>query len=448
MLADSRLHEALREGLEEMPPGVQIAVLSRSDPPPELARHRANQALVLLPWDELRLTGEEAVALAGLRGTTQAAPAVLERAQGWAAGLVLLLEGTGAAPAATRVSQAAPEAVFDYFAGEIFRRAERKTQDFLMESAFLPRMMPNTVAALTAHRDAERILEDLARIALAWAPQFTRQGRVETVQRWLDELPASVLEISPWLLYWSGECRLMSDAPASRPYFERALTRFRERRDATGVYLSWIREVASFRLDPTADMRLLDPWIALFDELIREYSQFTPPEIEVGITVSMLLAMVMRQPQNPAMRRWEARAVALLQVKLSPTAKVELAVFLMIYHCLMGQHAQATLELEAVRAAAAETEVPVLLEIYRYLGEALYDWACCRFEDNLAACARRWNSPARRGSTSGITNCLPRGCGERSVPAISRLRRNSWMNWGEGARTGPAITPWQGGTRY
>ena len=49
----SRLHEALREGLEEIPPGVRIAILSRSDPPSEFARHRANQALTLLEWDAL-----------------------------------------------------------------------------------------------------------------------------------------------------------------------------------------------------------------------------------------------------------------------------------------------------------------------------------------------------------------------------------------------------------
>jgi len=419
--ADSRVHEALREGLEGIPQGVQVAVLSRSSPPQELARHRANQSLALMQWDELRLTGEEAANFACLRGATKPAPAALERAQGWAAGLVLLLEGGSDAPAETQMSQAAPEAVFDYFAGEIFRRAERKTQDFLMESAFLPRMSPLTAVALTARHDAERILEDLARsnyfttrhyqpqrhyqyhplfrefllararesyaehrlealqtdaaklleesgmvddaaelyreaqdweglarITLASAPQLTRQGRVETVRRWLDALPASVVENSPWLLYWAGECRIMSDAPASRPWFERALAAFRERRDATGVFLSWIREVASFRLDPTADMRLLDPWIELFDDLLREYHEFPSPEIEAGATVSMLLVLIQSQPQNLAMRRWEQRAVALLQAKLSPTAKVELGVLLLIYHCMMGDYAQATLELETV----------------------------------------------------------------------------------------------------
>lgn len=455
--ADSRLHEALREGLEEIPAGVKVAILSRGDPPPALARHRANQTLALIRPEELRLNAEEAASLARLRGAPEPAPEVLELAQGWAAGLVLLLEG-GRARLNNPGIPATSHAVFDYFAGEIFQRAERKTQDFLMESAFLPRMMPETVAAVTAHRDAEGILEDLARdnyfttrheepqrhyqyhplfrefllarardgysgqrlsalqrdsarllaesgmvedaaelyrqagdweglarIVLGWAPQLTRQGRVQTVQRWLDALPAPVIENSPWLLFWAGECRIGNDAPGSRPYFERALAGFRELRDAKGVFLAWIREVASFRFDPTADMRHLDSWIALLDELLREYSAFPSPEIDVGATVSMLLAMLMRQPQNPAMRRWEERAMALYQARLSPAAKVEVGVFLQIYHTMLGDHAQAELELETARAAAAETEVPVLLQIYRLLGEALQSWAICRFAENLEA---------------------------------------------------------------
>src|SRR5205809_1147706 len=78
----------LREALSEAPAGVSTIVISRTEPPPELARARANRRLVELGWDELRLNLEEAQGLAAATGTAGAheVEALVARCDGWAAG--------------------------------------------------------------------------------------------------------------------------------------------------------------------------------------------------------------------------------------------------------------------------------------------------------------------------------------------------------------------------
>src|SRR6185295_10427200 len=73
-----------------------------------------------------------------------------ERTQGWAAGIVLMLEH---AKLAGRIAElpddAPPQAIFDYLAGEIFERFEPKTQAFLLRIACLPRMTAAVAEAIS-----------------------------------------------------------------------------------------------------------------------------------------------------------------------------------------------------------------------------------------------------------------------------------------------------------
>jgi hypothetical protein len=166
--ADALFHDIVHDGLGELPPGGRVLVLSRSEPPPALARLRASDALEVVGWGALRLTLEEARGIARQReeghlpdATVRALHATTE---GWAAGLVLMLAGREAGSAAPRAPGShGPEAVFDYFAGQVFRKADPETQRFLLETAFLPSMTGRMAAELTGLDRAERILADLCR---------------------------------------------------------------------------------------------------------------------------------------------------------------------------------------------------------------------------------------------------------------------------------------------
>jgi LuxR family maltose regulon positive regulatory protein len=157
----------LQHALEEVPEQGNVVIMSRAEPPQQLARLRANGMLQVVSPEQMHLSLEESSGIAKSRNATAISEDALrqlnERTQGWAAGLTLLCElgeEVTAQPAIRDCAQL--QSVFDYFAGEIFQNADRKTQDFLMETAFLPSLTGAMAEQLTAHRDAGRILADLA----------------------------------------------------------------------------------------------------------------------------------------------------------------------------------------------------------------------------------------------------------------------------------------------
>lgn len=161
--ASSQLHDVMRVALETLPPGARVLVISRGDPPASLARLRANRALSLLGWDELRLTREEAGAIAAKRRpefSAEAVDALYARTQGWAAGLVLMLEQGKVSDPPGSMSR---QLVFDYLAGEIFQKSDARTQQFLLHTAYLPEMTTGIARELSGDDATGELLAGLAR---------------------------------------------------------------------------------------------------------------------------------------------------------------------------------------------------------------------------------------------------------------------------------------------
>jgi len=165
--ASSPLHEAMREALRELPPGGRAIVVSRVDPPATLARLRANRQLAHIGWDELRLTREETLSIAARRCPqlpAEALEALYAKTQGWAAGLVLLLEQARmGVPIAEAPDLATRQLVFEYLAGEILQKSDARTQDFLLRTAHLAHMTPALGEALSGDAGAGETLARLHR---------------------------------------------------------------------------------------------------------------------------------------------------------------------------------------------------------------------------------------------------------------------------------------------
>jgi len=119
--ANSPLHAALEAGLTQIPGHCCVVIVSRAEPPAALARLRLGGGMVHLGADDLRVGPSEIAAIANLRGQSLSPDAVAklhERTQGWAAGLVLMLEH---AKVSGRIAElpgdATPKVIFDYLAG-------------------------------------------------------------------------------------------------------------------------------------------------------------------------------------------------------------------------------------------------------------------------------------------------------------------------------------------
>ena len=152
--------------LEELPPDLQVIALSREDPPPELARARAAHQLALLGWKELRFVHDEAAAVAARCGITSA-PIVAQlfsQSQGWAAGIVLMVEGLrqhGALQPAT--PDAGLDLVFDYFASQVFDAREPTHRGLLLRLSYLPRMTAQMATDMCGSPAAATLLNELSR---------------------------------------------------------------------------------------------------------------------------------------------------------------------------------------------------------------------------------------------------------------------------------------------
>ena len=165
--AESPFHDMIANGFDVIPEEVRVIVISRGEPPAALVRLQANNKIGLLQFRDIRFTFEESMELVHERIPTlsnESIQAMHEKTEGWAAGIILMLEG-GQLDVTSRGAAAdfAYDRVFDYFGGEIFNRTEKGVQAFLLKTSFLPVLNVPLAEKLTGAGNAGRILSALNR---------------------------------------------------------------------------------------------------------------------------------------------------------------------------------------------------------------------------------------------------------------------------------------------
>ena len=165
---ESPLHEIFCTGLSVFPDGISAVIISRSEPPANFVSIEAKNRLNQIGWNELRLTLEESKGIAQLQGVDSSQAKVMkwlhEKTDGWAAGVVLLVQAIKSLNIDLELTRNfTPEKIINYFANEIFNQLENSLQDFLLKTAFLPKVTPELAEKLTGHKAVNNILENLSR---------------------------------------------------------------------------------------------------------------------------------------------------------------------------------------------------------------------------------------------------------------------------------------------
>lgn len=163
----SAFHEMIVHGLEVIPEGLRVLVLSRNEPPPPLARLCANNRISFLGWNDIRLTLEESREIVRIKGEKRLSDETLrylhEKTDGWIAGLMLLvLQARIKGLDYESLVKFVPREVLDYLGNEIFEKTDKDLQMFLLKTAFLPRMTVRMAEKLTGVSASGRILNDLS----------------------------------------------------------------------------------------------------------------------------------------------------------------------------------------------------------------------------------------------------------------------------------------------
>ncbi len=456
VVPDSLLHDVVRQCLEVTPEHVRLIALSRQEPPPALARARANSVLDILGWEEIRLRREESSALAAMLGgkslSRRAVETLHQKTNGWIAGMILMLKRPEIKDLETRhLDTYTPSEIFDYFGNEIFSNAPSDIQRFLMTTAVLPEMAPSRVAELTGRIDALEILErlnkehyftdkrigteiayvyhplfrefllsradrlllpeelskvklqaarllesgahrdeafalyrdlgatqDMVRLVLTSAPDMLAYSRQQRLLEWIKGIPEPDRESMPWLLYWQATCLLAMNPPEALELFERAWTGFDSHGDLPGVLLSLsgVINAIIFALQPGGQ---LDPWIDRLDSASILATDL-PLEVESQVIVSMLNALVFRQPDRQSFNRWEQRARTMLDMDLPLNQKVQVVIPLMMYEVNRGEFAVAGHYLDSYAPRMDKEHVSPLPRAIFECQALLYCWSSGDFE--------------------------------------------------------------------
>jgi ATP/maltotriose-dependent transcriptional regulator MalT len=164
---NSSLHEIILNGISRIPEGINVILISRSEPPPAFIRLRANHQMETIGWDELRFTFEESVGMARLRSEQKLSRETVkhlnEMADGWAAGLVLMLESLTRGIQPQLPGKHTSDEILDYFGAELFDKTDKELQEFFLKTAFLPKMTGRMAEELTEISHASRILSSLSK---------------------------------------------------------------------------------------------------------------------------------------------------------------------------------------------------------------------------------------------------------------------------------------------
>jgi LuxR family maltose regulon positive regulatory protein len=162
------VHDSIGLLLHRLPPGLRLALATRTDPPLPLARLRAGGQLAELRSADLRFSLEETAAFlgetTGLHIPASAVAELHERTEGWAAGVqlaALSLRGHPDPDGFVRTFSGSHRYVLDYLTEEVLARQAGDVVSFLLETSLLDRLCGPLCDAVTGRTDGQEMLERL-----------------------------------------------------------------------------------------------------------------------------------------------------------------------------------------------------------------------------------------------------------------------------------------------
>jgi len=175
-------HQTLAFFLDHLPTTVHLVLASRVEPPLPVATMRARGELAELRVADLQFTGDEALALLngsmGLQLTADDVARLMERTEGWAAGLYLVglsLRGRHDASAFIAAFQGDNRHVADYLSAEVLERQPGKVREFLLRTSVLKRLCGPLCNAVLEAGGSAGLLVELERSNLFLVPLDQRR---------------------------------------------------------------------------------------------------------------------------------------------------------------------------------------------------------------------------------------------------------------------------------
>jgi LuxR family maltose regulon positive regulatory protein len=263
----------------------------------------------------------------------------------------------------------------------------------LLESAG---QIEDTVALRIVGRD----WDELARLINVHAETLLAQGRGQTVEAWLEELPIARLRKNPWMLRWLAACRLPVAPRESRRLYEQAYELFAADKtpDLEGLF-STLAGIMYAILNDLDDLTLLDRWISESLRLNKAGIPFPTRAVEARVTCYTFMSMVFRQPFHPDIEAWSERTAALVAAELEPRQLAEVSIIIAASSIWTGRFHCAEESLHNLRRLVAYPDIPMVIRAILHNVEANYFMLI----GDYTACMAAVDSGLELAETTGIT---------------------------------------------
>jgi LuxR family maltose regulon positive regulatory protein len=206
-ISNPACQEQLAFLVTHLPPMTQIALMTRADPPLPLGRMRAAAELAEVRMNELRFAAAEADklvrAVCGVRLDESDLAILVERTEGWPAGVYLAALSLRGQPSPSRfVRQFTGDNRFvvEFLAEEVLSSQPTQIQQFLRRTAILDRFTPSLCDAVTGLPDVAGIIatlesENLFLVALDGHRQWFRYHQLfgQVLLSWLMEVEPEIV---------------------------------------------------------------------------------------------------------------------------------------------------------------------------------------------------------------------------------------------------------------
>ncbi len=451
-------HTIMHEGLMKVPGHGNVILISRTEPPDTFSRMRANSMMEIIGNEHIKFTPEETGELIRLRSgeshTHDTVKRLYDLTDGWAAGIVLMLEQDNAKlDSASQDSFKDYQAIFDYFSAEIFERLTLEMQDFLLKTSLFSSMTVDMANRITKRDDSERILNGLVRsqyftirhrdntysyhdlfreflllkmrdkfdqefkikvqqnaariladagyneeaialflrsrdwaeaikLILKHASALISQGRHQTLDALLRDLPDEIVKKDPWLIYWFGMCRLPFEPSKTHALFEKAFKLFEKNNEKTGMFMAWTGAVYSVTYQ-FGNYKLYDRWIDIMERLMDKNIAFPSQEVAAPVTYAMLAAMVFRQPYNNRITGWIQRGFSILEKSKNLDFNIQLSLVISLYYMFIGDFLKAGAVIAPYKGLVYSNKVSPLTFITFKDLEVVYGWETVEHDPDL-----------------------------------------------------------------
>ena len=160
---------SIKYAIERLPPTVRLVAATRSEPAISLAPLRASRALIEIRARELAFTVDEArelIAREGIKLSGNSLELLVERTEGWPAGLYLAalwLRDFAEPDEGVQAFAGSARQIADYLTAEVLTALDPQTRDFLVRTSVLDRFTPEMCDAVVDREDSAAVVAQLAR---------------------------------------------------------------------------------------------------------------------------------------------------------------------------------------------------------------------------------------------------------------------------------------------